>query len=73
MRILFILFFFTGLIQGIYAQKISVYDLQTGIPVADAALYNTDKSHSAVSDENGIVDVSGFTNGETIFISHVAF
>ncbi|PHQ29698.1 TonB-dependent receptor [Leeuwenhoekiella nanhaiensis] len=72
MRILFTLLFFTSFSFGIFAQQVRIFDLQTGEPIENASLYNTEKSHSAVSDAAGFVDVSAFTNGETIFISHVS-
>lgn len=72
MRILLTIIFFCSLSSTLYAQEISVLDLQSGQPVENAALYNADKSHYAISNAGGLVDVSDFTNSETIFISHVS-
>ncbi len=72
MRILLTIIFFCSLSSTLCAQEISVLDLQSGQPVENAALYNADKSHYAISNAGGLVDVSDFTNSETIFISHVS-
>ncbi|MEH6407760.1 MAG: TonB-dependent receptor plug domain-containing protein, partial [Leeuwenhoekiella sp.] len=55
-----------------FAQEITVVDEETRQPVINAALFNAAKSTSAVTGFNGKVDISAFTNSETINITHVS-
>jgi len=57
-RIIFALFLL-GL-QLSSAQEITVLDLDTGEPILNVAIYNLDKSKTAVSDFDGKCDVSIF-------------
>ena len=68
---LFLLFivFNVGLSQ---AQIITVYDKVTQRPIEGAALFNTLETKNAVTSSEGTVDISSFSNSETIFISHVS-
>ena len=51
--------FFLGL-QLISAQEITVLDVDTKEPILNVAVYNLDKSKTAVSDVDGSCDLSIF-------------
>lgn len=66
--IFFLLFAITS-----YAQKITIFDAETGKPIEMVTIYNEDKSKSAVTDVKGKVDISNFTNEEYINFGHVTY
>ncbi|MFY7670464.1 TonB-dependent receptor [Tenacibaculum sp. MEBiC06402] len=70
MRWIFLLFLFIS--STIFSQQITVFDGETGKIIEAVALYNNDKSISAVTNENGQVDISEFPNG-IIYFSHVSY
>ncbi|MDP5043626.1 MAG: TonB-dependent receptor plug domain-containing protein, partial [Leeuwenhoekiella sp.] len=72
MRLPYISVFFLLSFCLVHAQKITVYDNLSQVPVEGAALYNATKTSTAVTNDKGIVDISLFTNSETIYISHVS-
>lgn len=55
------------------AQKVTVIDTETNAPLADVLVYNFTKSKNAVSDANGLVDLSVFTVKERITFYHIGF
>jgi len=55
------------------AQKITLLDAETGLPVPNVAAYNSDKSNTAISDFNGLMDVSIFKNDEQITLKHISY
>lgn len=70
MRWIFILFLCIS--STVFSQQITVYDGETGKVIEAVALYNSDKSISAVTNENGRVDISEFPKG-IIYFSHVSY
>jgi hemoglobin/transferrin/lactoferrin receptor protein len=56
----------------ISAQQIQVLEANTGIPVSGAALFNSDKSKSAITDFDGLVDISKFSDDERITFQHIS-
>ena len=70
MRWIFILFLCIS--STVFSQQITVYDGETGKEIEAVALYNSDKSISAVTNENGRVDISEFPKG-IIYFSHVSY
>ncbi|MFS4492515.1 TonB-dependent receptor domain-containing protein [Maribacter sp. 2308TA10-17] len=70
-RIFFALFLL-GL-QLISAQEITVLDLETREPIVNVAVYNLDKSKTAVSDFDGKCDVSIFDRNERITFQHISY
>ena len=65
MRIPFLLvFLFTSL--QLFAQKIQVLQEKTNVPVNDVVLYNTNKSKTGLTDFDGYVDISRFSEDEII-------
>ncbi|MEZ7494741.1 TonB-dependent receptor [Leeuwenhoekiella aequorea] len=72
MRFLLFLLFIILNISFATAQNITVYDNGSHEPIEGAMLYNALKTSTAITNEQGIVDISLFTNAETIYISHVS-
>ena len=56
----------------ISAQQIQVIEADTGLPISGAALFNADKSKSRSTDFDGMVDISNFSNDETITFQHIS-
>ena len=54
------------------AQKITVFDADTREPIPGVAIYNQDKSKSALTDFDGKADITAFSDDELIFFSEVA-
>lgn len=67
---LLVIFFFIFSVAS--AQEITVLDENTGEPVVNAALYNKDRSVTAVTDIRGMVDISKFTDTEVIIFSSLS-
>tara|TARA_R110002020_G_scaffold303939_2_gene519455 strand:+ start:71388 stop:73793 length:2406 start_codon:yes stop_codon:yes gene_type:complete len=57
---------------GGFSQVITILDEETRKPVTHAALFNANKTTSAVTAYDGRVDISAFTAAETIQITHVS-
>lgn len=70
MRLLTLLFLFTT--YSAFAQKVTVLDVDTREPIIGVALYNEDKSKSALTDFDGVADISAFAKAEEIIFSEVA-
>jgi len=70
MRYITIFFILSSL--SLYAQKVTVYDADTRDPIAGVALYNEDKSKSALTDFDGQADISAFESKEIIIFSELA-
>ncbi|MEP3208923.1 MAG: TonB-dependent receptor [Maribacter sp.] len=70
-RIFFVLFFL-GL-QLVSAQEITVLDVDTKEPILNVAVYNLDKSKTAVSDVDGSCDLSIFDRSERITFQHISY
>jgi len=69
-----LLFIFTLFICNIslYAQEIKVLDETTFSPISNVAVYNKDRSKSAISDENGNIDLSIFSREELLIFQHIS-
>lgn len=68
--------FFTFLLFGvqiIVAQEITVLDVDTKEPILNVAVYNLDKSKTAVSDFDGKCDLSVFERNERITFKHISY
>ncbi|WP_088339818.1 TonB-dependent receptor plug domain-containing protein [Robiginitalea sediminis] len=55
------------------AQTILVVDAETGERIPDVAVFNEDRTASALSDDNGVADLSAFTRRERIFFRHLGY
>jgi hemoglobin/transferrin/lactoferrin receptor protein len=58
--------------QGAIAQKIQVLSQQTKDPIPGVAIFNKDKSKSAVTNFDGFADISSFNQDELITFQHIA-
>jgi hemoglobin/transferrin/lactoferrin receptor protein len=67
-----IFLFFVCFSSVVFSQEITVFDAQTGKVIEGVTLFNSDKSLSAVTNENGVVDITDFSN-EVLFFSHVSY
>ena len=70
------LFFLLGclfVISGGWSQEITVLDADTRQPIVNAVLYNSNKSRTALTDFDGVCDLSKFNGTERITISHIGY
>ena len=72
MRYLLITCFFF-LVQAVVAQEIIVMDVDTKEPIVNVAVYNLDKSKTALSDFDGRCDLSVFERNERITFKHISY
>ncbi|AEE19291.1 TonB-dependent receptor plug domain-containing protein [Dokdonia sp. 4H-3-7-5] len=70
MRILFTLLLFV--VVSVQAQKITVLDVDTREPIIGVAIFNKDKSKSALTDFDGRADVTAFAKAEILYFQEVA-
>lgn len=68
----FLLLTFFLIISFCQAQTVQVLDAQTQEPITHVAFFNAEKSSTAVSDLQGHVDLSAFSDNESIFITHIS-
>ena len=54
------------------SQQVTVLDVDTREPIIGVALFNNDKSKSALTDFDGVADISAFAKAEEIIFSEVA-
>ena len=67
-----IFFLFILSFSSILAQKIQVLEKENHEPISGVALYNKDKSASAITDFDGFVEISEFSKDENITFQHLA-
>lgn len=70
MRILFILILLISI--SIQAQNITVLDVDTREPIIGVAIFNKDKSKSALTNFDGEANISAFAKTEVLFFQEVA-
>ena len=66
--IIFFMFLATG-----SAQEIRVLDFYTKEPIINVAVFNTDKSKTALSELDGSCDISIFSHNERITFKHISY
>ena len=72
MKRIFLLFFLlSGYLSS--AQKITIQDKETTFPIQNVAVFNEDKSKTAVSNKNGIIDISPFSINDILTFTHVSY
>ncbi|WP_445383781.1 TonB-dependent receptor [Robiginitalea sp. IMCC43444] len=54
------------------AQKIYIYERETGSPISDVAVFNEDRSTFAISDFDGACNISAFDSGERLYFRHLS-
>ncbi|WGK65976.1 TonB-dependent receptor [Croceiramulus getboli] len=57
---------------SLHAQKITVFDADSRMPLPGVAIYNPGKTTSAVTNFDGEADISAFAKAETLIFSEVA-
>ena len=65
--------FFLLLFLQVTAQNITLLDADSGFPVPNVAVFNTDKSRTTISDLNGKCDLGTFDSSEKIIIRHLSY
>ncbi|WP_222982145.1 TonB-dependent receptor [Flagellimonas meishanensis] len=73
MRYLGFALFFILSTSLVLAQEVLILDAETGIPVSNVAIYNRDRSKSAISDFDGKSDFEVFSPSERVTIKHIAY
>ena len=68
-----IVIFFLLTITSIFSQNLTVIDAETGKTISEVAVFNKNKTTSAISNIDGVVSISNFKKDEIIIISHVAY
>jgi len=71
MKWILLLFIFT--FSNVFSQQITVYDAETGKVIESVAIFNMAKTKSGVTNENGRVDISNFSEKEVIYFAHVSY
>lgn len=61
------------LFQFVSAQEMTILDGETKEPILNVAIYNTDKSKTALSDSDGKCDLSVFDDDERITFKHIGY
>jgi len=56
-----------------YGQQIKILDRHTNDPISGVAVYNIDKTISAISNLKGIVDLDQFSENEAIYFQHLLY
>jgi len=69
--------FFFGIfllfLQLVWAQEITVLDVDTNEPILNVAIYNLDKSKTAITDFDGKANLEIFGNNERITFKHISY
>lgn len=55
------------------AQNIFVYDQQAGNPIPNVVIFNADKTKTGLTNNLGLVDISGFSADEVISFQHPSY
>jgi len=72
MRTLLIILCFIGFSIDTFAQKIQVLDQENQEPISAVAVFNSEKTKTGITDFDGFVDISKFSNEETINFQHIS-
>ncbi|PKV49058.1 hemoglobin/transferrin/lactoferrin receptor protein [Aquimarina sp. MAR_2010_214] len=54
------------------AQKITIFSTTSNQPIPNVAIYNKIKSKSAITDFDGVADISAFSDTEILYFTHVS-
>lgn len=72
MKLPILLLLFISPFASIFSQKIQVMKIESQKPVSGVAVYNTEKTKSGITDFDGIVDISKFSENEEITFQHIS-
>ena len=70
---LFISLLFLLISFSLHAQEVTVLDADSGMPISNLAIFNRDKSKTAVTDFNGKSDLGVFARNEKITFKHISY
>lgn len=70
-KVVFLFFFLS--VFTVRSQQVLVMDADTGEPILNIAIFNADKSKVALTDFDGIFDISAFSKNERITFKHVNY
>ncbi len=70
---LLLAFLFIALSLTLESQNIFIYNQQTGNPVSDVVIFNNNRSKTGLTNNIGIVDISGFSDNDTITFQHPSY
>ncbi len=70
-KVLFLLIFLC--IQVVFAQQVTVLDIETHEPIENVTIYNYDHSKTALTDFDGKVDLTVFESEERIIFRHLSY
>ncbi|WBX76879.1 hypothetical protein PG911_01055 [Tenacibaculum ovolyticum] len=65
--------FFLLIITTVFSQNLTIIDAETGKLIEGVAVYNKNKTASAISNIDGLVNASSFKSHEILVFSHVAY
>ena len=65
--------FFLLIIGSVFSQNLTVIDAGTGKPIEGVAVFNENKTKSAISNVDGQVNITEFENNEVLILSHVVY
>ncbi|NNF01814.1 MAG: TonB-dependent receptor plug domain-containing protein, partial [Bacteroidia bacterium] len=68
-----IIFFFLLISNSLNAQRIRIVELNTGIAVPFVTIYTPDLRTSISGDENGIADISSFSDSDSLKFQHRSY
>jgi hemoglobin/transferrin/lactoferrin receptor protein len=68
-----VILFFTIISISTFSQKIKLLNKTNGTPVGEVFIYNNNQSVTAISDSNGVVDISVFAKKDTLIFTHPAY
>ena len=72
MKLLFTITFLFVLSLAIQAQTIQVLDEETKKPVAGVAVFNDSKLTTGITDLDGNIDITNFSENERIIFQHIS-
>lgn len=72
MRYLLVTYFFL-MVRVVFAQEVTILDMDTKEPIINVAVYNLDRSKTALSDFDGRCDLSIFDRNERITFKHISY
>ncbi|NAY91886.1 TonB-dependent receptor [Muricauda sp. JGD-17] len=57
----------------VWGQEVSILDAETGMSVSNVAIYNKDKSRTAISDFEGKSNLEAFSRNEKVTFKHISY
>lgn len=66
------LFLLIFAISSLSAQQIQVLEKGSNEPISNVSVFNKNKSQSGITDFDGFVDISGFSQNEIIYFQHLS-